>query len=46
MDSKKLIMVEKLEKTFKLIYKNEDGKITIKEIKMFSEVMLNNGKKL
>ena len=33
MDSKKLITDDKLEKTFKLIDKNEDGKITIEEIK-------------
>jgi calcium-dependent protein kinase len=33
MDSKKLMTDDKLEKTFKLIDKNGDGKITIEEIK-------------
>ena len=33
MDSKKLMTDDKLEKTFKLIDKNEDGKISIEEIK-------------
>jgi hypothetical protein len=33
MDSKKLITDDKLEKTFKLIDKNEDGIISIEEIK-------------
>jgi hypothetical protein len=33
MDSKKLMTDDKLEKTFKLIDKNGDGKITISEIK-------------